>query len=83
MNKCDQYVGVGPGDMIPFGWAQNFSLHSKKEDDEWLLEVLDEAVKGVAFHEQQLQLWGDFQGRVHAYVEEVRQEANQLAITGG
>ncbi|KAG2432509.1 hypothetical protein HXX76_008854 [Chlamydomonas incerta] len=56
------------------------ALNSKKEDDEWLLEVLDEAVKGVAFHEHQLQLWGNFHARVNEYVEALRQEANQLAI---
>ncbi|KAG2454071.1 hypothetical protein HYH02_001111 [Chlamydomonas schloesseri] len=56
------------------------SLNSKKEDDEWLLEVLDEAAKGVAFHEQQLSRFQQFHGRVHEYVEELRQEANQLAI---
>ncbi len=44
--------------------------------------MLDEAVKGVAFHEQQLARFQQFHGRVHTYVEEVRQEANQLAIAG-
>ncbi|GLC35212.1 hypothetical protein PLESTB_000566200 [Pleodorina starrii] len=56
------------------------ALNSKQPDDEWLLDVLDEAAKGKAFHEQQLQLFTTFHERAHAYVEAVRNEANQLAF---
>ncbi len=55
---------------------------SKQPEDEWLLQVLDEAAKGISFHEQQLQLFTNFHERANAYVEAVRNEANELALQG-
>lgn len=55
-------------------------LNAKKEDDEWLESVLEEADKGVAFHEQQLVMCTRFHSRASEYVEEVRREADALAI---
>ncbi|GFR45254.1 hypothetical protein Agub_g6360 [Astrephomene gubernaculifera] len=56
------------------------SLNRKQPEDAWLQDVLDEAVKGVAFHQQQLASFTTFHSRVSAYVEAVRSEANELAI---
>ncbi|EFJ51132.1 hypothetical protein VOLCADRAFT_87898 [Volvox carteri f. nagariensis] len=55
-------------------------LNRKQPDDEWLLEVLDEAEKGIAFHQQQLEMFTNFHARANAYVEALREEANRLAI---
>ncbi|GLI69313.1 hypothetical protein VaNZ11_013892 [Volvox africanus] len=55
-------------------------LNSKEPEDEWLLEVLEEAEKGMAFHHQQLEMFTTFHSRSTAYVEAVRNEANQLAM---
>ncbi|KAG2499571.1 hypothetical protein HYH03_002516 [Edaphochlamys debaryana] len=55
-------------------------LNKKKPEDEWLLQALEEGEKGVLFHEQQLALFSDFHHRANAYVEAVREEANQLAM---
>ncbi len=44
--------------------------------------VLEEAEKGVAFHEQQLVMSTRFHSRASEYVEEVRREADALAIRG-
>ena len=59
------------------------SLDKLKEgEDEWLLQVLEEAEKGQAFCATQLNLWGSFQERVEAFVASVRKQADEMAIQG-
>ena len=54
----------------------------KDGEDEWLLQVLEEAEKGQAFCATQLSLWETFYARVEAYVLSVRKQADEMAIQG-
>mmetsp|Transcript_5009 Transcript_5009/g.10835 ORF Transcript_5009/g.10835 Transcript_5009/m.10835 type:complete len:453 (+) Transcript_5009:1-1359(+) len=55
-------------------------LEKKKEGDEWLEQVQDEAAKAASFYEGQCRSWDGFVKRMEDYVASVRQEADQLAI---
>lgn len=57
-------------------------LDTRKPEDEWLEQALDEAAKGVCFHEQQLRLWSSFSEQAAEYVEAVKEEAEELAMRG-